>query len=169
MFTPLTRSLDKEICETMCIASELCCYSPSSISEQISQTTDVYSLLSFVLRIPSPGLPEVGTNVRARVVICRSLSLTLQCGQSWLDLCNTGLRLSWQSWCGDNFHAASFLLLLIFFWIDRAWVGHLYPDSALSFKIWSKNTGLWGRSAGGLTQRNGPRSSELLREQSKPL
>jgi len=64
MFTPLTRSLDKEICETMCITSKLCCYSPSSSSEQTSQTTDVYSLFSFVLRVPRPGLPELGANVR---------------------------------------------------------------------------------------------------------
>lgn len=82
MFTPLTRSLDKEICETMCIASELCCYSPSSISVQISQTTDVYSLFPFVLRIHSPGLPEVGTNVRGRGGHLRVPVLTLQRGQS---------------------------------------------------------------------------------------
>lgn len=115
MFTPLTRCLDKEICETMCIAWELCCYSPSSISEQISQTTDVYSLFSFVLRIPYPGLPEVGTNVRVRGGHLQVPVLVLQWGQSWLDLFNTDLRLSWQSWCGDNFHATSFLLLVHFF------------------------------------------------------
>lgn len=82
MSTPFTRSLDKEICETMCIASELCCYSPSSISEQISQTTDVCSLFLFMLRIPSPGLPKVGTNVRGRGGHLRVPVLTLQCGQS---------------------------------------------------------------------------------------
>lgn len=168
MFTPFTRSLDKEICETMCIASELCCYSPSSISEQISQTTDVYSLYSYVLRIPYPGLPEVGTNVRARGVICRSLSLHVS-GQSWHDLFNTGFRLSWQSWCGDNFRATSFCCLHIFFCIRRAWVGHFYPAFSPSSKIWSKNTGLQVRSAGRLTQRDGPKSSELLRKQARPV
>lgn len=36
--------------------------------------------LSFVLRIPSPGLPEVGTNARARGGHLQVPVLTLQCG-----------------------------------------------------------------------------------------
>lgn len=87
------RSLDKEICETMCIASELCCYSPSSLRTDFPNSRCLFSP-SFVLRIPSPGLPEVGTNARARGGHLQVPVLTLQCGQSWLELLSAGLRLS---------------------------------------------------------------------------
>lgn len=109
MFTPLTRSLDKEICETMCVALKLCCYSPSSSSEQISQTTDVYSLFSFVLRVPRPGLPGVGTNVRTmgcHLQVTVSVRLVLR---GSLQL---GFEIDMTVWIWGDFHATPFLWLV---------------------------------------------------------
>lgn len=144
MFTPLTRSLDKEICETMCIASKLCCYSPSSSSEQISQTTDVCSLFLFVLS-SSSWLAQAGHECQNH-----GWSSAGHCPQSARCLVlsfNTGLRFSWRTWWGGDFHATLFLL---FACLSSGLGEHLYRASVPSFKFWSKATALQGRAAGRL-------------------